>query len=328
MLHVVWSIFRFSFPHFLCHLFLDASTFEKDGSSSLITLIRGFVGDEGSYVPIANSTLSPVAGKALFGVGEDVYETMYCTSSDCDSIQAYSETFTTADDGTASLTMKEGGLLTRVDKATWDTKFARAYADFNIPTLEDAAIKTPYLSQLEDTNIEFITGYKFGEEDWKKYDPAFGTSPYVEPDGILTGVFIAGVTIASIIVAVAIFSYIYKRGVEAREKRVKAAVAMSIAKTMNFSGSSKNLSPSELEAMFVKIDDDGNGNLSKDEIKGLVEDAGVANMSEKDYDILFASIDIDGNGTLDFAEFSAFFAAISTGVDDANEQARDEFNEA
>ena len=33
-----------------------------------------------------------------------------------------------------------------------------------------------------------------------------------------------------------------------------------------------------------------------DEIKGLVDDAGVANMSEKDYDILFASIDLDGNG--------------------------------
>ena len=45
-------------------------------------------------------------------------------------------------------------------------------------------------------------------------------------------------------------------------------------------------------------------------------------MSEKDYDILFASIDIDGNGTLDFAEFSALFAAISSGG------AGEEFNEA
>ena len=37
------------------------------------------------------------------------------------------------------------------------------------------------------------------------------------------------------------------------------------------------------------------------------------------------SIDIDGNGTLDFAEFSAFFAAISSGAEDAND---DNFNEA
>ena len=300
---------------------LDSSTFEKDGSASLITLIQGFEND--AYAPGANSTLAPIAGKALFGVSTDVYETMYCTSPNCESIQAYGENYMTADDGAISLVWKSGGLYSRVDRATWDAGFESAYAEFNIPTMEDTPIKSPYFSQLEGTNIEFVTGYKFSEEVWQKYDPAFGTSPYIEPDGILTGGFIAGVTIASIIVAVAIFSFIYKRGVEAREKRVKAAVAMSIAKTMNFSGSSKNLSPTELEAMFVQIDADGNGNLSKEEIKGLVDDAGVANMSDKDYEILFASIDLDGNGTLDFAEFSAFFAAISGGGG-----AAEEFNDA
>ena len=305
-------------------VFLDSSTFEKDGSASLITVIEGF--EQEGYEPVDyNSTLTPIAGKTLFGVSQIAYETYYCTSPDCTSIQGYGEGYKTDDDGDVSLEFKFGGLITRVDRATWGTEFENAYANFNIPTLEDAPFKTPYLSQMSDTNLEFATGYKFSEEDWQKYDPEFGTSPYVEPDGILTGGFIAGVTIASIIVAVAIFSFIYKRGVEAREKRVKAAVAMSIAKTMDFSGSSKNLSPSELEAMFVKIDNDGNGNLSKNEIKELVDDAGVANMSEKDYDILFASIDIDGNGTLDFAEFSAFFAAISSGAEDAND---DNFNEA
>ena len=308
-----------------CHLFfLDSSTFEKDGSASLIAVISGFEND--AYEPEANSTLAPIAGKALFGVSSSVYETMYCTSPDCASIQAYGEDYMTADDGAVSLAWKAGGLYSRVDRATWDAGFENAYAEFNIPTMEDTTIKSPYFSQLEGTNLEFVTGYKFGEEVWQKYDPEFGSSPYVEPDGILTGGFIAGVTIASIIVAVAIFSFIYKRGVEAREKRVKAAVAMSIAKTMNFSGTSKNLSPSELESMFVKIDNDGNGNLSKDEIKGLVEDAGVANMSEKDYDILFASIDIDGNGTLDFAEFSAFFAAVSSGGAGDNNSTSDSFN--
>ena len=250
---------------------------------------------------------------------------MYCTSPDCASIQSYTEHYITADDGTVSLERRDGGLITRVNRATWDTVIGNTYADFNIPTLENAPIKSPYLSQMKDTNVEFITGYKFSEEDWQKYDPEFGTSPYVEPDGVLTGGFIAGVTIASIIVAVAIFSFIYKRGVEARERRVKTAVVKSIAKTMNFSVSSKNLSPSQLEAMFVKIDTDGNGHLSKDEIKGLVDDAGVANMSDKDYDILFASIDLDGNGTLEFAEFAGFIAAITAGADDAND---DDFNEA
>ena len=242
------------------------------GAHHKFTYLQGY--EKEGYEPGANSTLTPVAGKALFGVGVSQYETTYCISPDCASFQIYAEIYMTADgelvdsandNGAISLAVTTGGLSKRVDsRATWDSEFENTYAEFNIPTLEDAAIKTPYLSQLKDANTEFMTGYTFTEEDWQKYDPEFGTtSPYVEPDGILTGGFIAGVTISSIIVAVAIFSYIYKRGVEAREKRVKAAIAMSIAKTMNFSGFSKNLSPSELATMFGKIDKDGNGRLSR-----------------------------------------------------------------
>ena len=75
----------------------------------------------------------------------------------------------------------------------------------------------------------------------------------------------------------------------------------------------KNLTAKDLTEMFQKNDDDGNGNggVDKDEMKKLVEEAGVANMSDRDYDVLFASIDLDGNGTLDFVEFCAFFASIN-----------------
>jgi len=86
---------------------------------------------------------------------------------------------------------------------------------------------------------------------------------------------------------------------------------------------SRNLKPSDLAQMFQKIDIDGNGNLDKSEVKGLVDEAGVENMSDRDYDVLFASIDLDGNGTLDFTEFCAFFASIS--VDESSE---DKFEEA
>jgi len=286
------------------------STFEKDGSAVLSAFSYGFWG--GDDLPSMNSTLTPIGGNILQGVAQNQYETYYCTTSDCSLIQYYYEAYTPID-GAVSLNRRQGGLMTRVDLPTWKTKIENAYAEFNIPTMEDAQIKIPYLYQpfpSKDANLEFTSGYKYSEEEWMEYDPVFGTSPYAEPDGVLTGGFIAGITIGSVIVAFAIFYFIYKRGVEAREKRVKAAVAKSIAKNMEFSHS-KNLSPSELETMFKKIDTDGSGDISKDEIKNLVDDAGVANMSEKDYAILFSSIDIDGNGTLNFAEFSAFFAAIS-----------------
>jgi len=57
---------------------------------------------------------------------------------------------------------------------------------------------------------------------------------------------------------------------------VKEAVLKSLAKII-----SKNLTPQDLEKMLKKIDTDGNGNLDKSEMKGLVEEAGVLNMSDR-----------------------------------------------
>ena len=148
------------------------------------------------------------------------------------------------------------------------------------------------------------------DENWALIDPYLGTSPYIEPDGVGTGGFIAGVTISCIVVALLVFYMIYKRGVEAREKRVKMAVLNSLSKSMSLK-ISKNLTAKDLNEMFQRIDDDGNGSIDKDEMKKLVEEAGVANMSDRDYDVLFASIDLDENGTLDFVEFCAFFASIN-----------------
>ena len=117
-------------------------------------------------------------------------------------------------------------------------------------------------------------------------------------------------TISSIVVALLVFYMIYTRGVEAREKRVKKAVLISLSKSMSLK-IPKNLTAEDLNEMFQKIDDDGNGNIDKDEMKKLVEEAGVANMSDRDYDVLFASIDLDENGTVDFVEFCVFIASIN-----------------
>lgn len=205
----------------------------------------------------------------------------------------------------------------KVELKEWMEGVAQTYIDVNVPPPEAPIIDSPSFVQPFDastatTHPEFPTGYMFTEDDWKTGgDPQLGVSPYVEPDGVLTGGFIAGVTIGSIIVAVAVFSFLYKRGIAAREERVKQAVAKSIAKNMNFT-THKALTPAELQNMFDKIDVNHDGALSKEEIKGLVEEAGVATMSDNDIDILFSSIDFDGNGSLDFTEFAAFFAAIAS----------------
>jgi len=302
------------------------STFEKDGGVSMLGAVLAW--NQNFTVAEEATSMNPVAGKALFGVtddneiGKNNYHSMYCVDSDCNHVNTYAEQYIVdPETGSATVNLFTRESLKKVNKETWMAGMNQAFIDYNVPTPESPFDLSP------DFNVSFFT-QPFDptttatipecftlacptEDDWKSADPVFGKTPYIEPNGVLTGGFIAGITIASIVIAVAIFSYIYKRGVEAREKRVKEAVLKSIAKSMTVT-MSKNLSPRELENMFKKIDTDGNGSISKAEVKGLVDEAGVANMSERDYNVLFGSIDLDENGTLDFAEFCAFFASISS----------------
>jgi len=254
----------------------------------------------------------------MIGLGDssvaDVYESSYCVDFSCSKLNMYGETYVYPPDGSdvyvASFNRMEG---TKVDQAMWLEEWSTTFTDYNVPPPASGA--SPFFSQpfnpaAGEIPPKCITLSCPTEEDWKLRDPNLGTSPYVEPDGVLTGGFIAGVTIGSIVVAVVIFYFIYKHGVEAREKRVKAAVLKSIAQSMSIT-THKEMTSGDLGKMFNKIDADGNGNLSKVEVKGLVDEAGVANMSDRDYDVFFNCIDLDKNGTLDFAEFCAFFASIS-----------------
>ena len=337
--HIVVSLLSesYDFTRYCCLLIPNpsstlsevTSTYEKDGVAIGIGNIFGF----GQNMTEAGGSFSPVASKAMLelssgGNADEVFRSTYCVDSECSTINEYAEVYS-KESGEIFSSIKRS--LKRVDKATWMITMGEALADFNIPAPEESftlipgfdndVFVRPFDPATSELAPECITISCPSDEDWKLSDPVLGTSPYVEPHGVLTGGFIAGVTIASIVVAVAIFSFIYKRGVEAREKRVKEAVLKSIAKNMTITAS-KALTPAELENMFNKIDADKNGNLSKGEVKDLVEEAGVANMSDRDYDILFGSIDLDENGTLDFSEFCAFFASMPVAtVDNFNDEA-------
>lgn len=306
-------------------------TFEKDGSIQSVAIQEAF-GQELIFAENP-STVNPINDIAAMGLNifGNITQTDFCLDEKCEQFMQSIEFYATdPETGKNSLGSFHRSLYTYVTKETWMSELSQTLDDFNIPSPDapfavidnfDGPNFVKPFDPATESAPECYTLVCPTEDLWKKRDPAFGTSPYVEPDGVLTGGFIAGVSIGSIIVACLIFFSIYKRGVEERERRVKALVLKSITQTMNISAS-KALSPSELESMFTKIDTDGNGNLSKDEVKGLVEDAGVASMSDRDYDVLFNSIDLDKNGTLDFAEFCAFFTSISV------EDEKDSFDEA
>jgi len=312
------------------------STFEKNGEIDIFMTSVGYAGlnqpglGEGLVRSEPPARQTPIGGRSYLLLtpqeSGDIYESAYCPDLECNKINSYIENYSIINgDGTkkseADITWVSRTASTKVDKDTWMQEWSKAFIEFKIlpPNNPFNSIPgdwgrngtiQPFDPTTSDVAPECMTLVCPTEDDWKMMDPFLNTSPYIEPNGVLTGGFIAGITIGSIAVAAIMFYFIYKRGVEAREKRVKEAVMRSIAKSMTIS-TSDNLEPKDLENMFSKIDVDGNGKLDKDEVKGLVDEAGVANMSERDYNILFASIDLDGNGSLDFVEFCAFFASIS-----------------
>mmetsp|Transcript_21488 Transcript_21488/g.32649 ORF Transcript_21488/g.32649 Transcript_21488/m.32649 type:complete len:482 (-) Transcript_21488:45-1490(-) len=333
-----------------------ASTFEKNGEAKSMGIIQGY-GNELKLVSAGENpaTLNPIDDEIFLivvpatnidttnhPVADRSYEVYDCTDPDCNKFKTYNE-------GYIGLLQDEESTpphhirysrtsSTKVDIDTWMEEFNNVFTEFSIPPPNDPLLVTltnpninfnfniPTFTQPFDPSKSESTPACFTlacptEDDWKLADPYLGTSPYIEPDGLLAGGFIAGVTTACIVSALLLFFTIYKRGVMARENRVKEVVLISLATTMSLK-ITQTLSVEDLQEMFEKIDIDGNGSLDKDEMKGLVEEAGVKNMSDRDYDLLFASIDLDGNGTLDFVEFCAFFASISI-----DESSKDTFEE-
>jgi len=328
-----------------------ASTFEKNGEAKSMGIAQGYgkelklvsavenpatlnpVGDE-VFLIVTPATDTATATDNKHPVADRSFEVYDCLDPDCNTFKTYNEGYIGLQDEESispAHVRYSRTSSTKVDIDTWMEEFGNVYTEFSILPPNDPLLVTlnpnfnfniPTFTQPFDPSTikrtpACATLACPTEDDWKFADPYLGISPYIEPDGLLAGGFIAGVTTACIVSALLLFFTIYKRGVMARENRVKEVVLISLATTMSLK-ITQTLSVEDLQEMFEKIDIDGNGSLDKDEMKGLVEEAGVKNMSDRDYDLLFASIDLDGNGTLDFVEFCAFFASVH--VEEGNDE--------
>ena len=224
-------------------------------------------GDESRMIPVGDRSLlgtSVVRDRDL-----QTYESQYCVDLNCNQLNLYYEAYFLPDDGSdPSFTSFSRMNGKKVDLVTWMKEFDQTLIDFKVPTPESAIgpfatnpwFVRPFDPSTEVKHPKCLTLVCPTEDDWRVRDPVYDESPYTEPDGVLTGGFIAGVTIATIVVAVSIFYFIYKRGVEAQERRIKNSVLESILQTMSIIKYEELTPPTDLGDMFKKIDGDGNGN--------------------------------------------------------------------
>ncbi|GFH44465.1 hypothetical protein CTEN210_00939 [Chaetoceros tenuissimus] len=271
--------------------------------------------DESSHG--AMSMFMPHSGSSLFsreeGMGRLIRESYLCVKSNCDAFSAVRETFDVSMEDPVLMSFSRMSFGNKVANAMdWKNKMDTTLAAFNIPAtpVTDGVYAQPYFAAPADpSTVECASSKCPMEADWNTQDPnAAMMSPYMEPDGALEGGFLAGVSIAAIVVLAAIFYMIYKSRMAAREKKIKEVFAKSIAAHCGIE-KDKELTSVELEKMFKSIDTDLSGLIDKDEFKNLIESSGIK-FSDSDFDLLYKTVDVDGSGEVDFLEFCSFYASI------------------
>ena len=99
-----------------------------------------------------------------------------------------------------------------------------------------------------------------------------------------------------------------------QQQRLKEAFSKAISKHID-GGLKSDLSPDEVAKLYHQVDSDGNGTISKEELKQLIDENGLGTLSDKDFDVMFSTIDLDGNNNVTFTEFTAFFASLPQAAD-------------
>lgn len=203
------------------------------------------------------------------------------------------------------------------EESTWLEELDEAFSDGNVFTPETLPPGFPARFGKPAAPVNTVDCVKADqslcptEEDWRKVDPDFNESPYVEPAGVLTGLAIAVIVLVTISAAAALVTIIIRSMMKKQKDRLQKAFITAIGSNIE-GGFKADLSASELQKLFNKVDTSGNGLIEKEELWASFESGEAGKMSRKDFNYLFGSIDLDNNGTLTFVEFTSFFGSLNT----------------
>ncbi|GFH46228.1 hypothetical protein CTEN210_02702 [Chaetoceros tenuissimus] len=271
------------------------STFEKDGSARLLGTNSGY--QTNFTAKTEDNLVAPVSGNTLLGterlvsnvdgveIVKDVYHTVYCFDEKCSRTNGYRETF-------------EINPVTGVKASTGFSK---------------ASMR----------NVKKQEWFETMDQVHQSVSETVEPSPYVEPPGVLTGGFITIVSVASIVLATAIFFLIYKQLSKKREKHLKYFFATHFAENIELEGSPQMiLTADALQLEFERIDANINkdGSIYKEELWTFMTSGKIGTISDNDFDMLFRAIDLDKSGTIDFLEFCSFISICGTEMQHAVSQ--------
>eukprot|EP00986_Skeletonema_menzelii_P021210 scaffold33659_cov148-Skeletonema_menzelii.AAC.2 len=143
---------------------------------------------------------------------------------------------------------------------------------------------------------------------------------YAEPIGGLSSGAIAGIVIGCVAAACLVLSLYYVHRLKQQRLRYKKRFVQTVARNVSIAPSPGGMSADKLAAEFKHIDANGDGNISKTEMKDWLQDGKLGEISDTDFDAMWEAIS-GGDDTVNAIEFFVFLSSCGDAFDDVyNEQ--------
>uniref|UniRef100_A0A7R9ZFZ0 EF-hand domain-containing protein n=1 Tax=Pseudictyota dubia TaxID=2749911 RepID=A0A7R9ZFZ0_9STRA len=301
-----------------------AATHEKDGVAEIFTA-TGFLNGKDVSKNMEKGSVTPVDSNTLYTVIRSKYysetETVVFNNADRTRVSGSGQYSEAAPSTIPDFGSGEDVPMVLKETYSFDLKQTDlvGFSDSLSVAQEEASV--PSQGRVAPITAGDCMAYVFedvcpNEETYAAAgDPKVTATPYAE-DASVKGGFIAMFVIIGVALLAIIGFFAHRHMMASQADRYKHQFARRIAQTIDFEGTMENITPEALEKEFAKLDEDGNGDISKEELRHFMGEK----MNDRDFEALFAAIDIDHNGTIDYDEFIAFMGHVGSMPDIKNEK--------